>query len=535
MSGMALRRNLDTMLERNTAGWLVGLIGFFWALIIVGYPLTSAITTVFALPNRPVSISVRGITLLVALGIFALVALRERRLYRGIYWVPLAVFWTWYLARLGYDSAFAPENLRLSPPEYFLWAVGATLVPVLAFMARCRDDELDWALRLTLWGGALACGLLLALAIFTDARVATYFGYRFTLATLNPITAGHTGLMVAVLAAASFLRSGQRWQDALVSHLVPLTFGIAVALLASTRSVMLSLAFIWALMLWISWGKRALGFGLVSVPAIVAGALVLQIGFGYGTVQRVVQVSVKDVPAAPAKAQQRQRGTEEKESRSAKDASAPLAKDRRAQRSAEEKEPRSAKDAPTGPVKDRKAQRTSEEKEFKASSDDPEEKRQEISVQLRLVDDTERTKLLTDSWKAFVKHPLLGAGIEPLGQYPHNLIVESFLAIGIVGGMVFVSLVLISTIAAWIVLRTDRTHFWIGLLFVQHMIWAMLSGSLYGSAATWCLMAAVVARASQLTVSAGEMGGSVAWLSRRLSADWRPVGWRTGTQPKTAT
>jgi hypothetical protein len=104
-------------------------VGLFVALVIVGYPLTSVLTTLLGLSNRLVSIGVRGITLAIAIVLFVVIGVRERRLYIGFYWVPLIVFWSWYLLRLAYDVAFIPENLRLTAGEYFTWAV-ATATPI---------------------------------------------------------------------------------------------------------------------------------------------------------------------------------------------------------------------------------------------------------------------------------------------------------------------------------------------------------------------------------------------------------------------
>jgi O-antigen ligase len=116
-----------------------------------------------------------------------------------------------------------------------------------------------------------------------------------------------------------------------------------------------------------------------------------------------------------------------------------------------------------------------------------------------LVTDELRAQMVRRSWRAFAASPLVGAGVEPLGAYPHNVIVESFLAVGTPGGLAVLALTVMSLVAAWKVWRRDDEHYWIALLFGQQTVLAMLSGALYQSGAYWCLMAAVVVRAAQLS------------------------------------
>jgi hypothetical protein len=91
---------------------------------------------------------------------------------------------------------------------------------------------------------------------------------------------------------------------------------------------------------------------------------------------------------------------------------------------------------------------------------------------------------------AIQKYPLIGAGIElPNGYgYPHNLYLESFLAMGIVGGLVFCGLVFYVALKSVQILsyRHPKAEWgWLGALFIQYLVNGAFSGSLYASSLFW--------------------------------------------------
>jgi O-antigen ligase len=96
------------------------------------------------------------------------------------------------------------------------------------------------------------------------------------------------------------------------------------------------------------------------------------------------------------------------------------------------------------------------------------------------------------------KNPLFGFGLElPDGLgYPHNLILESFLALGILGGLMFIILQIYMLFQAFALLKHKNSYKaawgWLGILFIQYFIASMSSGSIYGSYVLWYLMFAVL-------------------------------------------
>lgn len=97
----------------------------------------------------------------------------------------------------------------------------------------------------------------------------------------------------------------------------------------------------------------------------------------------------------------------------------------------------------------------------------------------------ERITLARNAFGQFLSHPLNGGANWEAndGAYPHNLPLEAFSNLGVVGGVVFLILMGAGIRFAW---RRTRDGTWlISLLYVQALASAMFSGSLYGHAQLW--------------------------------------------------
>jgi O-Antigen ligase len=110
-------------------------------------------------------------------------------------------------------------------------------------------------------------------------------------------------------------------------------------------------------------------------------------------------------------------------------------------------------------------------------------------------DSRSRGYLYETAVKTFLEYPLTGFGIElPNGEgYPHNLILESFLSLGICGGIVFIIITTFATISSIKLLLSKNSCWgWIGILFIQYFIAGFSSGSLYGANIFWYLLLAII-------------------------------------------
>ncbi|MBP2647346.1 MAG: hypothetical protein H6Q77_970 [Gemmatimonadetes bacterium] len=112
----------------------------------------------------------------------------------------------------------------------------------------------------------------------------------------------------------------------------------------------------------------------------------------------------------------------------------------------------------------------------------------------------DRVTILRDSWDQFLAHPLLGSGLQEKvsGSYPHNPALEAFMATGVVGGATFFLLLVAGTLAALRLVRAAGDGAWLGILLLQYLLGAMLSGAVYAGTTLYPLLAAGVALASTL-------------------------------------
>jgi len=98
-------------------------------------------------------------------------------------------------------------------------------------------------------------------------------------------------------------------------------------------------------------------------------------------------------------------------------------------------------------------------------------------------------------------------------MYPHNTFLESFMAVGVVGGLAYTFFHLGALRAAWRLIVSRPEHAWVAILCVQYTIGASFSGALWDWSMLWSLLAAVVAvrdrdvvvREPQIQVTRGSM------------------------------
>ena len=119
----------------------------------------------------------------------------------------------------------------------------------------------------------------------------------------------------------------------------------------------------------------------------------------------------------------------------------------------------------------------------------------------------ERAAMITGAWQQFTEHPLPGSAFVELRfmENPHNIVLESLMAMGVAGlGLLLVSMGA-SLVAAAHVLRATSRHAWVALLYLQYLVNAMLSGSLFTDSAFWFYGLGVMALARVLRESPGKL------------------------------
>lgn len=92
-----------------------------------------------------------------------------------------------------------------------------------------------------------------------------------------------------------------------------------------------------------------------------------------------------------------------------------------------------------------------------------------------------------ESFRVFFDKPLTGDGLEliEIRSYPHNIVLESFVSTGLVGGIIFVIVIFSVLMKAIRLFESANSFSWASLLFVQFLVAAQFSGSLINSTSFW--------------------------------------------------
>ncbi len=111
----------------------------------------------------------------------------------------------------------------------------------------------------------------------------------------------------------------------------------------------------------------------------------------------------------------------------------------------------------------------------------------------------ERTQMIVSAWRGFLDHPWLGSSFVEVHSvtYPHNIIVESLMATGIVGFALLCVNASSGLRAAWGLARRATPYSWVGLVFIQYVLNGLSSGSLFLDASYWSFGFAAQALAEQ--------------------------------------
>jgi O-antigen ligase len=396
------------------------LVAATYVMVLVGYAAIAPLAGVIGGGSRLVTIPFRIVVLALVVAVL-LMALETGRMYSGSIVVPLILFWALYLMRLVLDTSAAPIDLRMSAAEYYSYAVGSTLLPMLALLVIPTARSLFYARRGLLYVGAIACVLnaVLAYAPMTGAPGNALFSARLQTETFNAISLGHTGVMVALL--AGFELTGRPSRLVAFVSVLCLGLGIGVMTASGSRGPLLSLLVGFAALAAIAI-KRGRGGGFIVALIAVAGASTVAF-FAIEDLAQLVNVfrfgGVMDPDYDP-------------------------------------------------------------------------------SASARLV-------LFRSALKLFAENPFFGAHLElpGSGYYPHNIVLESLMTTGIIGGIALIIAIGGAFVAAMRVVRLAPVFGWVSVLFVQQQVGVQFSGAIAGSPEMWALLAAVVSIGGSIRPATG--------------------------------
>jgi len=94
----------------------------------------------------------------------------------------------------------------------------------------------------------------------------------------------------------------------------------------------------------------------------------------------------------------------------------------------------------------------------------------------------------------FLENPILGHSLVvwPAMGYPHNIVIEVFMALGVVGGITFLMLILYGLHCTNHLIKFFPAYAWPGLLFVQYFLGAQSSGAIWNANIFWFFLCLVV-------------------------------------------
>jgi O-antigen ligase len=97
-----------------------------------------------------------------------------------------------------------------------------------------------------------------------------------------------------------------------------------------------------------------------------------------------------------------------------------------------------------------------------------------------------RDDLFYLGWSAFLESPIFGSQFAIFNYmasgdfiYVHNVILEAFMSTGVLGGAMFIVVLSRCVHVSFAMIANMHNDYWVALLFIQNLIGALLSGSVY--------------------------------------------------------
>lgn len=91
----------------------------------------------------------------------------------------------------------------------------------------------------------------------------------------------------------------------------------------------------------------------------------------------------------------------------------------------------------------------------------------------------------------FIQSPIFGDALEEktTQKYPHNVVLESFMATGLIGGLPFLFLIIYGAFISYKAFKVKSDDGWISMIYIQYLVAAQFSGALYSVTTMWTFLA----------------------------------------------
>lgn len=123
-----------------------------------------------------------------------------------------------------------------------------------------------------------------------------------------------------------------------------------------------------------------------------------------------------------------------------------------------------------------------------------------------------RDVLFMDAVNQFIRAPLIGNDIVLIdgsgaGWYPHNIFIESFMVLGVFGGLIMTILTVVTIMYSLYLLKNDKENTGLyAVLFFQHLVLSGVSGALQNSGVFFTLMVLIITNGSYIKKLRKERG-----------------------------
>ena len=199
-----------------------------YVLTIVGFPLVSTLPTLLGLDSQLATIPFRMLVAGLAFGILYGWWVRGTPVLFTTAVLVTFVLWALLIARMFWDTIVSPLPGELYTPagQLLLLSLGACFLPAIVALEFPSDATLDLARRWIEILGAIAMVAILYVGL--RGVLAGSVLYRLATPVLNPISVGHLGVSVMIVALCGFAGAG-RLARAWRTLLVVLSVGVTVA------------------------------------------------------------------------------------------------------------------------------------------------------------------------------------------------------------------------------------------------------------------------------------------------------------------
>lgn len=383
--------------------------------MLIGYPIVSAISVLMNLDNQAVSIAYRG-TYLLFVCIYILLGIKSNKYwYKGYIWYLMILFWMIYLWRIIEYGTFDEQGDKI-----LFFAIGASLIPSIAFMRSFREESLNQVEKWTFISLYLTV-IFYGYVLLFSGRFDIFEIGRASVEYLNPISLGNLGACLALLGIyRAFLnqKDNRTWNYKIVSYSA-ICLGLLTVFSSASRSPLLGFMITAILgMVLRNQQYKGMRFLIKMIGLILFWSIIIFVG-------AYIIIYLQDIY------------------------------------------------------------------NFHMMS--------RILIFFDNAQQDQSTAEHLIAWKGafnqFLDNPLFGDYLveRSLGFYPHNVLLESYMSTGLVGGLSFTVWFLSTAISITKLLKSRHSYSWIALLATQFLIGGLFSGAIWSNSQMLCLGSVVIA------------------------------------------